>query len=204
MPGERIRTNSKLERSGYSSELFMDMDAFAPQPPVPVKLTLKGSITIEYASGYDMYRVNPGKPDEQNEYRGFTICKNCGRVFDDRPGKHDTPYGYKCNCLDSIMAHLISPFDTDIVRLTFKDCQPIPQRAYESGFKLKSFWRSVLYAFMESISRVLEIHRNDIDGLFIPVLNEPISKQLVFIDSVSGGAGHVARLAYVCSNFVRS
>jgi hypothetical protein len=192
--GERIGTNSKLKKSGYSSELFMDIDAFKAKIPVTVELPQKGTVAIEYASGYDMYRVNRGKPDSQNEYKGFTICKNCGRVFDDRPVEHKSPYGGNCDGGDTVKAHLISIFDTDIVRITFKDCQHIPQRAYESGFKFKSFWRSVLYAFIEAVSRVLEIDRNDIDGLFIPILNQPISTQLVFIDSVSGGAGHVARL----------
>jgi superfamily II DNA or RNA helicase len=192
--GESIRTKTKLHKSGYSSELFMDIDSFKGEIPKTLKLPRKGSIHIEYASGYDMYRVNPGKIDNQNEYNGFIICKNCGRVFDERPGKHETPYGYKCDSIDTINAHLISTFDTDIVRITFKECAHIPSRANESVFKFKSFWRSALYAFMESISRILEIDRNDIDGLFVPILNQPISTQLVFIDSVSGGAGHVARL----------
>ncbi len=40
---------------------------------------------------------------------------------------------------------------------------------------------------------MLEIERNDINGLFIPSRKPPFA-ELVFIDAVSGGAGHVSRL----------
>jgi hypothetical protein len=190
---ENIRPNTKLERIGYSSELFMDIDAFKPKDSREIKLPHQGRIRIEFANGFDMYRVNPGKL-EDNEAKGFIVCKKCGRALKENDRKHKSPFGWKCEEKDYFRkCHFLSIFDTDIITFTFNDCAAVPNSVYGDSFRKKSFWRSVLYAFMEAISRVLEVERNDIDGLYIPLKGKSFAR-LIFIDSVSGGAGHVARL----------
>jgi superfamily II DNA/RNA helicase len=195
MQGEKIRTNTRLERSGYSSEFFINMDNFEGEDSITVNLPQKGSIKVEFTNGYDMFKVNPGKSDErQKDKGGFLICEDCGRALK-RKGKHKTPYDRNCDGKNYSQSHLISIFDTDVTRITFKDgFPPLPSAVnHKAYYSVKSFWRSVLYALLESISRVLEIERNDIDGLFIPSTKPPFA-EFVFIDAVSGGAGHVSRL----------
>lgn len=198
MYSERIRSNTKLERGGYSSDLFMDIEGFKGEQPVEINSPQGGFLEIELASGFNIYRINPGKISQNSKGKsGFNLCSNCGRALTDRQTSHRTPYDRKCEETDILRHyHLISIFDTDVVKLKFIDCPPIPKEVREerdSTYKFKSFWRSVLYSLLESISRVLEIERHDIDGLFIPSIDSKFV-ELVFIDSVSGGAGHVSRL----------
>ena len=198
MRGERIRTNTRLERSGYSSEFFINMDNFEGEDLVTVNLPRRGSVKVEFINGYDMFKVNPGKINDKNKEQkgrgGFLICGNCGRALK-RRGKHKTPYSKDCDGKNLSQSHLISIFDTDVTRIKFNDGFPnLPAVANLTNYySFKSFWRSVLYALLESISRVLEIERNDINGLFIPSRKPPFA-ELIFIDAVSGGAGHVSRL----------
>jgi hypothetical protein len=189
---ENIRPNTKLERIGYSSGLFMDIDSFKAKDSREVKMPQQGGIRIEFANGFNMYRANPGKI-ENNEAKGFIVCKKCGRALKENKRTHTSPFGRNCDEKDHFRkCHFLSIFDTDVITFTFTDCVH-PKLVHEDPFKKKSFWRSVLYAFMEAISRVLNVDRNDIDGLYIPLRGRPFA-QLVFIDSLSGGAGHVARL----------
>lgn len=195
---ERIISNSKLERSGYSSQLYMDVEGFKGENPIKIERANGGLIEIDLANGFNMYRINPGKSfQNSNEKKGFTICARCGRSLNEKPKNHKTPFGHPCEGTEILPNNdLLSIFDTDIVKIRILNGPPIPKHVVEernSSFRFKSFWRSVLYSFLESISRVLEIERNDIDGLYIPYTGSKFS-ELVFIDSVSGGAGHVARL----------
>lgn len=54
----------------------------------------------------------------------------------------------------------------------------------------------MLYAIVEGMSRVLEVRREEIDGVLYPTINQlgnPI-QSIVLVDTVAGGAGHVRRL----------
>ena len=51
-----------------------------------------------------------------------------------------------------------------------------------------------MYAFLEGISKALEIERTDIDGI-VEMNLEMQSYDILIYDNVPGGAGHVKRLA---------
>lgn len=190
-----IRKNTKLAKAGYASELYMDEDAFPKKDPYLIKLK-NGELIMEYANGYKMVRINRGLKDQFGK-QGFTICKECGRAFESKKQiqkKHLTPYLHNCispNIIDA--THLISFFDTDALRITFSSCPTVPDDVRNTQYTKRSFWRTVLYSFIESLSANFCIDRDDLDGIFLSTGISNFSR-LILIDAVSGGAGHVARL----------
>ncbi len=92
--GESIRINTKRKRIGYSSELLINAEGFRGDS-IQVQLPQRGSIKIELANGYDMYRVNAGKMEKSDQNlnggkgkKGFDICEECGRSLKDKEKKH--------------------------------------------------------------------------------------------------------------------
>ena len=120
---------------------------------------------------------------------GFLICPTCGygkvitnlnSIENERIKSHKTRDGRKCTTYLE-RTDLGYEFETDVVLIHTISLDDIP-RENES---------SVLYSFLEGISRALSIERNDIDGCFYGINDK---KYLVIYDKVPGGAGHSKRL----------
>ncbi|MHA1717989.1 MAG: DEAD/DEAH box helicase [Promethearchaeota archaeon] len=184
-----VTRRTKIVKSGYTSELYLDEKSFEPKKDKYFDYYDRFKVHLELVGGYDLVRIN--------KFR-FNICKRCGRqVKRGRNRAHRTPFSKSvkpnCNCTDFLDDHgLISKFDTDVLRITLKKSPSPPAGIVANTFQWRAFWRSIIYAFTEAISRVLDINRNDIDCLFLPDVG--LNAKLVFLDDVSGGAGHVSRL----------
>lgn len=98
--------------------------------------------------------------------------------------KHVTPWGKSCE-VKLVKNKLCHVFKTDVVRLVFATPQAGKQ----------DVMLSVMYAFLEAMSSVLDIERNDIKGcLHKAVYTNNLIYSIVLYDAVAGGAGHVRRL----------
>lgn len=120
---------------------------------------------------------------------GFLVCPTCGysEVITDintidkkKIIKHKSYYGRECNTYLE-RTDLGYEFETDVVLINTSELDKI-LRVDES---------SVLYSFLEGMSRALSIERTDIDGCFYGINNK---RFLVIYDKVPGGAGHSKRL----------
>ena len=188
--GKKIRINTKRKAKAYIGDLFIsekEKDDYTDHKVI--KFFNGFSLSLKYISGYNMYRIN------RNKYK---ICADCGMSLpiekkNKKNPSHEKLYEKK-NCENSreVKANLVSIFDTDVVRLAFENVPP-PLSDKSTPNETGNFWLSLLYAILESISRVMEIERKDIDGLY-KIYNNSKMAELILIDSVSGGAGHVARL----------
>jgi Domain of unknown function (DUF1998)/Helicase conserved C-terminal domain len=65
-----------------------------------------------------------------------------------------------------------------------------PQTNANSG---RSFWHSLTYALLAAAAEVLDIRREELDGLFRPVDNG--QAEIIIYDNVPGGAGYSRRIA---------
>ncbi|MFN4150865.1 MAG: DUF1998 domain-containing protein, partial [Candidatus Sericytochromatia bacterium] len=181
---EKIKISTIRNRSSYSSDLFINEDSdninLTDEKNIFINSVL--DINLKYFSGYNMYRISSSS---------YNICKDCGSEVStkSKTKKHSTPYGYSCNNTGIIEdARLLSIFDTDIVRFKFKISMSLDNFSFDKSFNL-----SLLYTLLESISQVMEIERKDLDGMYKLVVDAEIP-DLILIDAVSGGAGHVSRL----------
>lgn len=120
---------------------------------------------------------------------GFLICPTCGygEVITDlnsiekkRVKPHKTSAGKECKTYLE-RTDLGYEFETDVVLIHTMALDRIP----------KEDESSVLYSFLEGMSRALSIERNDIDGCFYGISDK---RYLVIYDKVPGGAGHSKRL----------
>ena len=130
----------------------------------------------------------------------FYVCLKCGYSLGDnelpnkyqRIGKdvisidsHRASYGSECsnNKLHKYKLHHI--FNTDVAKITFSK----KFESFQTGI-------STLYAFLDAISRVLNVERNDIKGTIQKVItsNGQIRWSLIVYDAVPGGVGHTRRL----------
>lgn len=124
----------------------------------------------------------------------FYICNTCGfgtaeekEYMPSINKPHHTPSGYKC--YNSVLEKysLGHRFKTDVAQIQFIDAN---LDNYEKA-------QSVLYGFLEGISRFLSIERDDISGCLQWYRNLRSSMgnyMLVLFDTTPGGAGHVRRL----------
>jgi len=188
-----IKRGTKIERSGYSSELLVNDTAFDNAKEKDI--TINGSnFKIQYANGYDVFRINEGKKVHNTGVSGFKVCLECGQVINNTTHRinHKTPFGGNCDTSPVSNLSLMSIFDTDLIKVSFLNCPDLPE-SVTTPYLRKSFWRTLLYAFIEATSKVLEVDRNDLDGVYKShQVNE--FADIVILDSVSGGAGHVLRL----------
>ncbi|MDR2089088.1 MAG: DEAD/DEAH box helicase [Clostridiales Family XIII bacterium] len=99
--------------------------------------------------------------------------------------KHKNAYGTDCANKKLSRVELSHTFKTDVVRILFD----LP------GAQNIETMLSVLFALLESTSRVLDIERTDIKGCLHRVRGKNgMLYSLVLYDAVAGGAGHVRRL----------
>ena len=124
----------------------------------------------------------------------FYMCPKCGYSQisfgdDRRPSlsvKHKNVGQYDCknDVLEKIK--LGHRFKTDVTRFIIPTLESNEKDSYSKAL-------SFMYAFIEGISNLLYIERNDIDGVLEMNLDNHSYDILVY-DNVPGGAGHVKRL----------
>jgi len=186
---EWVSRSTRLRKAGFASELYLDERSFNPRKEYAVKVPGKAVFHLEFVGGYDLVRLNTAT---------FNICKDCGRSID-QGKKHCSPFtrtdrSHKSCCMGTALNkhNLISFFDTDVLRMSLVTVPALPNQVHGNPYHWRAFWRSVIYAITEAMSRVLDVERNDLDCLFLPDKNG--LAKLVFLDDVPGGAGHVSRL----------
>lgn len=142
-------------------------------------------VTFAEKSGGRLFLANSGF-----QYRGYEICRKCGRGFTKAPSDrtHETPWGTKCTGsvkrLD--LAHEIT---TDILQLRFYGCTPAPPPITE-----RPFWMSFVAAFLNGASDALNIKGSDLGGTYHGWSEESYVGELVVYDRIPGGAGHISRI----------
>ncbi|MCS7291912.1 MAG: DEAD/DEAH box helicase [Gloeomargarita sp. SKYBB_i_bin120] len=56
------------------------------------------------------------------------------------------------------------------------------------------FWRSLTYALLAAAAQVIDVPRNELDGLFRPVSEGNITAEIIIYDNVPGGAGYSRKI----------
>lgn len=110
------------------------------------------------------------------------IIKNPVSLLPKTTKRHNNFHQYECKYDTLEKIKIGHTFQTDVARFT------IPLLTSNHSKAL-----SFLYAFLEGISRTLEIERRDIDGLLERNSDQGTYDVLIY-DNVPGGAGHVKRL----------
>jgi len=120
----------------------------------------------------------------------FTVCTACGYSTGDGEKydpSHKNSFGNSCANNNHGKEHYLThEFKTDVARITF-----------EIGDAMNfECMLSVLFAFLESMSKELNIERNDIKGCLYKTKLESglMVFNLIIYDAVAGGAGHSRRL----------
>lgn len=193
--GKWIKRNSKLTKAGYLSELLVEDIAFEESRTKKI-IFGNAEFLIHYANGYGVCKINRGLRYDSSSAGQFKICLECGQVINSKStgGKHKTPFGGFCSINNNEINKysLLSVFDTDLIKISLINSPDLPDTLTDI-FLRKSFWRTLLYAFIEAVSKVLEVDRNDLDGIYKMHYYDELA-DIIILDSVSGGAGHVARL----------
>jgi len=125
--------------------------------------------------------------------------------------KHDNPITGK-DCLPyEKYIHLGHEFRSDLLKIQFNHTANPPYlfgevRNILDGTTVSSvendenksiggldFWRSLTYALLAAAALVIDVPRNELDGLFRPLNNR--STEIIIYDNVPGGAGYSKRIA---------
>ena len=69
----------------------------------------------------------------------------------------------------------------------------MPDEVRSQGSSGRSFWHSLTYALLAAAAHVLDIRREELDGLFRPLTNG--QAEVIIYDNVPGGAGYSRRIA---------
>lgn len=170
--------NPRLHRQPppRASEIFLleGTDEFRPHP------NIRG---INYGIKKDgkLFRAN-----SNYEFRGFHICRNCGRGFQNPPTKkgHESPWGGRCSG-SLVKLDLAHEIVTDILQLRFKNAP---------GIRDKTFWLSLLSAFQNGACDALDIATGDIEGTYHGWREDSPVGELVIYDRIPGGAGYIPRI----------
>jgi ATP-dependent helicase YprA (DUF1998 family) len=125
--------------------------------------------------------------------------------------KHDNPITGK-DCLPyEKYIHLGHEFRSDLLKIQFNPTTNPPYlfgevRNILDGTTVSSiendenksiggldFWRSLTYALLAAAALVIDVPRNELDGLFRPLNNR--STEIIIYDNVPGGTGYSKRIA---------
>lgn len=108
------------------------------------------------------------------------------------------------------MTHLEHEFRSDLLNIEFdRDTKPIPLFGevahYADDRTISSvadnpeqvnngirFWRSLTYALLAAAAQVIDVRREELDGLFTPIPDR--RAEIIIYDNVSGGAGYSRRI----------
>jgi len=108
------------------------------------------------------------------------------------------------------LIHLGHEFKTDFLKIQFdRSTKPVPlfgadavthtveDRVIASDAETSNnrvdFWRSLTYALLAAAAQVIDVRREELDGLFRPLENG--QAEIVIYDNVPGGAGYSQRIA---------
>ncbi|QTA78672.1 NTP hydrolase p-loop and helicase domains-containing [Desulfonema limicola] len=141
--------------------------------------------TVKYALKREgrLFRANMGYKRKQ-----FRICMKCGSLIESGNGKaHDTPWGNRCSAgsLQIKPVDLANEFRTDVLELRFTNSPAVSERI---------FWISFLSAFLNGVTRKLNIASNDLDGLYARIPETESDAELIIYDRIPGGAGYLKRI----------
>ncbi|MFM7889010.1 MAG: DUF1998 domain-containing protein, partial [Pseudanabaena sp.] len=126
-----------------------------------------------------------------------------------RPTHLHPKSGRTCNGKWNLI-HLGHEFKTDFLKIQFdRATKPIPlfgadavthtvedrviASDAETSNKRVNFWRSLTYALLAAAAQVIDVRREELDGLFRPLENG--QAEIVIYDNVPGGAGYSQRIA---------
>ncbi len=189
------------------------------QPTSQVFLAQEGSNPETFGASSEAYSLtcsqngmfflaNKGKSDQ-----GFSICNFCGRDLNHdqiKKGKHTRPSdGRECTG-GYTRIHLGHEFRSDLLKIRFSRI-PNQYRLFQQVIHLADgheiatqteetttntgFWRSLLYALLAAAAQVIDVPRNELDGLFQPIQNSNGIAEIVIYDNVPGGAGYAQQIA---------
>jgi ATP-dependent helicase YprA (DUF1998 family) len=189
------------------------------QPTSQVFLAQEGSNPETFGESSEAYSLtcsqngmfflaNKGKSDQ-----GFAICNFCGRDLNHdqiKKGKHNRPSDGRECVGRSTKIHLGHEFRSDLLKVRFTQI-PNQYRLFQQvthladGHEIATqteetttntgFWRSLLYALLAAAAQVIDVPRNELDGLFQPVQNSNGIAEIVIYDNVPGGAGYAQQIA---------
>jgi len=145
---------------------------------------------------------------EREKARKGKRSKKTTTASESSPYKHHQPLTGK-PCLGHWNEiHLGHEFRSDFVTIEFDEAtKPLPlfgepshsldsdvdTSVTDSPDRQVSFWRSLTYALLAAAAEVIDVRREELDGLFSP---QPIGKaKIIIYDNVPGGAGHSRRIA---------
>lgn len=189
------------------------------QPTSQVFLAQEGSNPETFCASSEAYSLtcsqngvfflaNKGKSDQ-----GFAICNFCGRDLNHdqiKKGKHTRPNDGR-ECMGGYTRiHLGHEFRSDLLKIRFSQI-PNQYRLFQQvthladGHEIATqteetttntgFWRSLLYALLAAAAQVIDVPRNELDGLFQPIQNSNGIAEIVIYDNVPGGAGYAQQIA---------
>jgi len=106
------------------------------------------------------------------------------------------------------LIHLGHEFKTDFLKIKFDDAtkpsllhekithtldgHEVASETENSNSRI-SFWRSLTYALLAAAAQVIDVRREELDGLFRPLENG--QAEIIIYDNVPGGAGYSQRIA---------
>jgi hypothetical protein len=152
--------------------------------------------------------------------RGFALCKFCGIDLSDKLieqgdrkqgakkkntssassslPSHNNPLTGKVCSGNYDYLHLGHEFRSDLLKIRFDRSlvgdHPLYSSTDTDGEGL-AFWRSFLYAFLAAAAEMIDVPRNELDGLCKPSDDQSGMAELVIYDNVPGGAGYSQQIA---------
>jgi ATP-dependent helicase YprA (DUF1998 family) len=139
-------------------------------------------------SGRRSNTTPPARPTHNHPLNG----KNCTGSWSQNP--IHLGHEFKTDFLKIQFDRATNPsrlFVTDAVMHTVED-RVIASDAETSNNRV-DFWRSLTYALLAAAAQVIDVRREELDGLFRPLENG--QAEIVIYDNVPGGAGYSQRIA---------
>lgn len=195
---KKIYLNTHPNKGGYSSDyLFNEAEFDKSSKTIYLE---NGVLKLGFSNGFDIALINEGKLTGKSDKKkeNFRICPKCGlNILETQLDKAHKDYnGKRCSYIVRRIEppqHLIGFLDTDVIKISFNNVEEyLPEKL--NNYLFRSFWRTALYTFIEAISRILNIQRDDLDGIYVKENQDNNMASLIIFDAVPGGAGHVARL----------
>jgi len=213
-------TPTRKPKRQFTSQVFL---ANTNQDAAPVK-TRFFETTASTAGEFFLSNQGPSSRAKAFANPGYPLCMNCGldlthllprrRSDSSTAIPHVNPYT-QASCQGRYQnLHLVHTFTSDLVKIRFTDAAN-PRPLYSKIRNVQSedsvlsegdseqtedlggltFWRSLTYAVLAAASQVVDVDRDELDGLFRPIAEEEGVTELVIYDNVPSGAGHSKRIA---------
>ena len=213
-------TPTRKPKRQFTSQVFL---ANADQDAAPTKTRFFQTIAST-AGEFFLSNQGPSSRAKAFANPGYPLCMNCGldltHLLPRRKSglstaiPHVNPYT-QASCQGRYQnIHLAHTFTSDLVKIRFTEAAS-PPPLYGDVVNVQSedgvfsegdsehteqlggltFWRSLTYAVLAGASQVVDVDRDELDGLFRPLAEEEGVTELVIYDNVPSGAGHSKRIA---------